>query len=96
MSPAADVPPAAGDEITVLYDDGVYSAIWGRFRRPPFQQIGVRWNQGDTPGGNGYSRKKKSLIVAEGTATVKLGLSGPERGGLICRCTSAINDNSSV
>lgn len=51
---AADVRPAAWDEIYVLYDDGVYSAIWGRFRRRRFKQIGVRWNEGDNPGGNGY------------------------------------------
>ena len=54
MPAAADVRPAAWDEIIVLYDDGVYSAIWGRFRRRRFKQIGVRWNEGDNPGGNGY------------------------------------------
>lgn len=62
MPAAADVRPAAWDEITVLYDDGIYSAIWGRFRRRRFKQIGVRWNEGDNPGGNGYPTMGKYAV----------------------------------
>lgn len=54
MPAAIDVRPKDWSEITVLYDDGYYSIIWGRFRRRPFKNMGVRYNEGDNPGGIGY------------------------------------------
>ncbi len=54
MPSAIQVQPKDWSEITVLYDDGYYSVIWGRFRRRPFKNMGVRYNEGDKPGGIGY------------------------------------------
>jgi len=54
MPEAIEVRPKDWTEITVLYDDGVYSVIWGRFRRRPFKDMGVRYNFGDNPHGLGY------------------------------------------
>jgi hypothetical protein len=54
MPAATEVRPADWSEIIVLYDDGVYSVIWGRFRRRPYKDLGARYNVGDNPGGRGY------------------------------------------
>ena len=52
MPTAAQVTPGAWTDILILYDDGQYSAIWGRFRKRPARCLGVRWNgNADEPQG---------------------------------------------
>jgi hypothetical protein len=52
MPTASEVTPQDWSEIMVVYDDGNYSAIWGRFRNRDYKEVGVRWNGG--PGEYGY------------------------------------------
>lgn len=52
MPNAIDVAPKDWTEISVLYDDGMYSVIWGRFRNNRIKSLGVRWNGG--AGEKGY------------------------------------------
>lgn len=55
MPNAIDVRPGRWTNISVLYDNGYYSAIWGDFSgsgQPTKSCLGVRWN-GD-PGHPGY------------------------------------------
>jgi hypothetical protein len=44
MAKAREVTPGAWSDILVLYDDGEYSAVWGRFRNSSHRMLGVRWN----------------------------------------------------
>lgn len=44
MANAREVTPGAWSDILVLYDDGEYSAVWGRFRNSSRRMLGVRWN----------------------------------------------------
>lgn len=44
MVPARHVRPHAWTDILVLYDDGEYSAIWGRYKKGSCRVMGVRWN----------------------------------------------------
>ena len=39
-----DVRPAKWSDVIDLYDDGDYSAIWGRYENAPWRVLGVRWN----------------------------------------------------
>ena len=50
MPPASEVVPGAWSEIIILYDDGNYSAMWGRFRGNTHKDLGVRWNGSDNMG----------------------------------------------
>lgn len=52
MPVAIDVTPKDWTEISVLYDDGMYSVIWGRFRLNRIKSLGVRWNGAE--GEKGY------------------------------------------
>lgn len=52
MSDAIDVVPGAWSDIIILFDNGWYSVMWGRFRGPNHREMGARWN-GD-PGEVGY------------------------------------------
>lgn len=46
-----EVRPAKWSEVIDLYDDGDYSAIWGRYENEPWRVLGVRWNgEGDAKG----------------------------------------------
>ena len=47
-----DVRPAKWSDVIDLYDDGEYSAIWGRYENAPCRVLGVRWNGHD--GGKGF------------------------------------------
>ena len=47
MASAREVTPGSWSDIIVVYDDGEYSAIWGRFRCRPYRVLGVRWNKAD-------------------------------------------------
>ena len=44
-----EVRPAKWSDVIDLYDDGYYSAIWGRYENAPWRALGVRWN-GDGAG----------------------------------------------
>lgn len=45
------------DSILDLYDDGEYSAIWGRQTGEPLYSLGVRWNgSGDYAGYPNYGK----------------------------------------
>lgn len=44
MPKGKDVRPAKWSRILDLYDDGIYSAIWGRFDGSALRRLGVRWN----------------------------------------------------
>ena len=48
MPEAASVTPQKWEDITILYDDGEYSAIWGTFHNvdEDERRLGVRWNRG--------------------------------------------------
>jgi hypothetical protein len=46
MLAASEVTPHNWSEITVVYDDGNYSAIWGRYLDRNYKEVGVRWNGG--------------------------------------------------
>ena len=39
-----DVRPAKWSDVIDLYDDGEYSAIWGRYENDAQRELGVRWN----------------------------------------------------
>ena len=39
-----DVRPAKWSDVIDLYDDGEYSAIWGRYENGAPRELGVRWN----------------------------------------------------
>ena len=58
MPNAIHVRPGRWTDITILYDDGQYSAIYGTFtavEQPPRRALGVRWNGAPgTKGCNGY------------------------------------------
>lgn len=41
------VRPAKWSDVLDLYDDGQYSAIWGRFENHARKCVGVRWNGAD-------------------------------------------------
>lgn len=46
-----DVRPAMWSDVIDLYDDGEYSAIWGRYGNSLQRDLGVRWNgYGDSKG----------------------------------------------
>ena len=57
MPNASEVVPGAWSEIVVLYDNGWYSAVWGRFRGQNHKDLGVRWNGG--PGETGYPNSRQ-------------------------------------
>ncbi len=57
MPNAVEVVPGAWSEIIVLYDNGWYSAIWGRFRGQNHKDLGVRWNGGE--GEVGYPNARR-------------------------------------
>ena len=42
-----DVRPAKWSDVIDLYDDGEYSAIWGRYDNSSYRVLGVRWNGDD-------------------------------------------------
>ena len=44
MANGHDVRPAKWSDIIDLYDDGEYSAIWGRYENGAQRELGVRWN----------------------------------------------------
>lgn len=53
-----EVRPGAWSDVLDLYDDGKYSAIWGKYTNPDKKhgtqcRLGVRWN-GETDSDNGY------------------------------------------
>ena len=41
---AAKVNPGAWSDAVILYDNGWYSVVWGRFRGQSHKDLGVRWN----------------------------------------------------
>ena len=46
-----EVRPSKWSDVIDLYDDGDYSAIWGRYENAPWRVLGVRWNgEGDAKG----------------------------------------------
>jgi hypothetical protein len=54
MPAGKDVRPAKWSDVRDLYDDGEYSAIWGRYDNHALKCVGVRWNnsypaQGEYP-----------------------------------------------
>ena len=44
MINGCDVRPAKWSDVIDLYDDGEYSAIWGRYENATRRVLGVRWN----------------------------------------------------
>lgn len=53
MPEAEEVKPKKWDDIRVLFDDGVYSACWGKYDGAKHYSLGVRWNEGyPSQGGN--------------------------------------------
>lgn len=61
MPDAIHVRPGRWANITVLYDDGSYSAIWGDFSgkgQPTRSCLGVRWN--GHPGHPGFPNQGKN------------------------------------
>ena len=44
MPAGKDVRPAKWSDVLDLYDDGTYSAIWGRYDNHALKCVGVRWN----------------------------------------------------
>ena len=42
-----EVRPAKWSDVIDLYDDGEYSAIWGRYENAPWRVLGVRWDGED-------------------------------------------------
>lgn len=47
MPAGADVRPEKWSGVVDLYDDGSYSAIWGRYEHSDTRSVGVRWNGAD-------------------------------------------------
>jgi hypothetical protein len=47
MISGKEVTPKKWSGILNLYDDGVYSAIWGNYDSAPKRSLGVRWNGDD-------------------------------------------------
>ncbi|WP_019612697.1 hypothetical protein [Thioalkalivibrio sp. AKL7] len=59
--PSVDqVRPKMWDDVIDLYDDGSYSAIWGRREEAPKRSLGVRWNGAD--GYAGYPNLGKNPV----------------------------------
>jgi len=54
MPRGADVRPQRWSRVIDLYDDGVYSAIWGSYDGDSQRFLGVRWNGNDTDEPYGY------------------------------------------
>jgi hypothetical protein len=44
MVPGREVRPGKWSDVLDLYDDGVYSVIWGRYKKNSYRVLGVRWN----------------------------------------------------
>lgn len=53
MINAVDVRPGKWSNMIVLYDNGIYSAIWGSYENSQRRRLGVRWN-GDTERSVGF------------------------------------------
>lgn len=53
MKNAVDVRPRKWSNIIVLFDDGIYSVIWGNYADSKNRHLGVRWN-GDTETSVGF------------------------------------------
>ena len=53
MPVGKSVRPGKWSHATDLYDDGVNSAVWGKFEEATHKCLGVRWNDGyPSQGGN--------------------------------------------
>lgn len=53
------VRPRKWSNVLDLYDNGWYSAIWGRFENSKHRALGVRWNGGDD---HGYPNQGKNPL----------------------------------
>jgi hypothetical protein len=54
MLRGSDVRPQRWSRVIDLYDDGIYSAIWGSYNEDNQRCLGVRWNGNDTDEPYGY------------------------------------------
>ncbi|OAV64840.1 hypothetical protein Barb4_03820 [Bacteroidales bacterium Barb4] len=52
MPAGNSVRPIKWGNVIDIYDNGLYSAIWGNYDNSPNRCLGVRWN--GAPGGLGY------------------------------------------
>ena len=54
MPAGEDVRPQRWSKILDLYDDGGFSAIWGKYNNSRQRCLGIRWNGNDDEGEIGY------------------------------------------
>lgn len=54
MPAGREVRPHAWTDVIDLFDNDVYSAIWGRYRENPHRDLGVRWNRSSEHGEPGF------------------------------------------